>query len=122
MSQPVEKAIPDVQIELSPTTQLPHPIETPNTPIRQIGGKDKYTENPEPHSLIKHLKYPKTGRDFGILYNIGGRLGRNTLLWGNELKHSYFPFVCILGPDWITLLFTYAFLVVALVYDAFQFK
>lgn len=30
----------------------------------------------------------------------GGRLGNCYLLWGNELKHDYFPFVAIVGPDW----------------------
>ena len=30
----------------------------------------------------------------------GGRLGNCYLLWGDDLKHDYFPFVAIVGPDW----------------------
>ena len=44
----------------------------------------------EPHPVFKNHAYPKTG----------GRLGNCYLLWGDELKHDYFPFVAIPGPQW----------------------
>ena len=43
----------------------------------------------DPHRVFKCLPYPKTG----------GRLGKCYLLWGNELKHDFFPFVAIVGPN-----------------------
>ena len=43
-----------------------------------------------PHSVFQCCTYPKTG----------GRLGNCYLLWGDELKHDYFPFVAIAGPSW----------------------
>ena len=81
----------------------------PKSVIHRIGGIDKNTEYPEPHPVFSFSSYPKTG----------GRLGRNVLLWGNELKHSFFPLVCLVGPDWITMLFTYAFMIAALSLDTF---
>lgn len=50
----------------------------------------------EPHSVFENRKFPKTG----------GRLGNCYLLWGDELKHDYFPFVAIVGPDWKMLFLT----------------
>lgn len=44
----------------------------------------------EPHRVFKSLPYPKTG----------GRLGKCYLLWGNELKHHFFPLIGMVGPDY----------------------
>lgn len=52
-----------------------------------------------PHSVFRWCSYPKTG----------GRLGNCCLLWGDELKHDYFPFVAIVGPSWKLSLVVYAF-------------
>ena len=49
----------------------------------------------EPHRVFKHLPYPKTG----------GRLGNCYLLWGNELKHDFFPLVAIVGPNYFHAIF-----------------
>ena len=58
----------------------------------------------EPHSVYRNRTYPKTG----------GRLGNCYLLWGNELKHDYFPFVAIVGPDWKMLFLTLSLPVIVL--------
>ena len=44
----------------------------------------------EPHRVFTKLAFPKTG----------GRLGKCYLLWGNELKHDYFPMIAMVGPDY----------------------
>ena len=58
----------------------------------------------EPHSVYRNRTYPKTG----------GRLGNCYLLCGNELKHDYFPFVAIVGPDWKMLFLTLSLPVIVL--------
>ena len=68
--------------------------------------------NPIPHSVFSHLSYPKTG----------GRLGNCYLLWGDELKHDYFPFICLVGPDWPTLLITFAFQIFVLFGDLYLLR
>lgn len=62
--------------------------------------------------MFKNHKFPKTG----------GRLGNCYLLWGDELKHDYFPFVAIVGPDWKMLFFTLSSpLIVLLCYFGYAF-
>lgn len=55
----------DAKSDLDPPPEQTQPVETPTSPIRRVGGRDKFTENPEPHALIKFLGYPKTGKPFG---------------------------------------------------------
>ena len=65
----------------------------------------------EPHSVYRNHTYPKTG----------GRLGNCYLLWGDELKHDYFPFVAIVGPDWKILFMTLSLpLIVLLCYVGYS--
>lgn len=59
---------------------------------------------------------------FSFYPRTGGRLGNNYLLWGDELKHVYFPFICLVGPDWPTTLVTYAFMFFTLGGDLYLLK
>ncbi|KAK8790330.1 hypothetical protein WA588_000489, partial [Blastocystis sp. NMH] len=77
---------------------------------RQV--RDKDTMNPIPHSVFPHMPFPKTG----------GRLGNLYLLWGDERKHSFFPFVAIAGPDWPSMLFTYVGFILLTCLDCFIIK
>ena len=67
----------------------------------QTHWRERVEEN-APRRVFQCIAYPKTGIAWlmSFIWSIGGRLGNCYLLWGNELKHDYFPFVAIAGPDW----------------------
>lgn len=49
-------------------------------------------------------------------------MGNLYLLWGDERKHSFFPFVAIAGPDWPSMLFTYVGFILLTCLDCFIIK
>ena len=64
-----------------------------------------------PHSIFSCSEFPKTGIDSPFLFIIiGGRLGRNILLWGNE-SSTYFPFICMIGPHYMFNICTFVFVI-----------
>ncbi|KAK8797729.1 hypothetical protein WA171_005260, partial [Blastocystis sp. BT1] len=80
--------IPIPQTDKKTIEQILFPYKYPDTASTFNWQQSIEEYNPKP--VNQHFSYPKTG----------GRLGNCYLLWGNELKHDYFPFVAIVGPDW----------------------
>ena len=101
--------VPVMKESPNDSRQQPFHVSNPSQAL-QSGNMPLIGDFP-PHSIFSCSEFPKTGIDSPFLFIIiGGRLGRNILLWGNE-SSTYFPFICMIGPHYMFNICTFVFVI-----------